>query len=118
MFLIGDAAGFADPITAEGISNALYSGVLAAESIIESNLDSEKASDLYITKLNKKLVPELKTGLWLSKWFYEQKTVRNLLLKTQGQRFSEAMADVFHGKRSYPVDIKKTITDHIKKLVF
>ncbi len=118
VFLIGDAAGFADPITAEGISNALYSGVLAAESIIESDLDAEKAASLYINKLEEKLVPELKTGLWLSKWFYEQKTIRNLLLKKHGQRFSEAMADVFHGKRSYPVNIKKTITDRIKELVF
>lgn len=118
VFLIGDAAGFADPITAEGISNALYSGVLAAESIIESDLDAEKAASLYINKLEEKLVPELKTGLWLSKWFYEQKTIRNLLLKKHGQRFSEAMADVFHGKRSYPLNIKKTITDRIKELVF
>jgi len=118
VFLIGDAAGFADPITAEGISNALYSGVLAAEAIIESDLKPKKASSLYLNKLEEKLIPELKTGLWLSKWFYEQKTIRNLLLKKHGQRFSEAMADVFHGDRSYPKDIKKTITNRIKELVF
>lgn len=118
VFLIGDAAGFADPITAEGISNALYSGVLASEAIIESDLNAEKAASLYLTKLEEKLIPELKTGLWLSKWFYEHKTIRNLLLKKYGQRFSEAMADVFHGDRSYPKNIKKTIKDRIKELVF
>lgn len=117
VFLIGDAAGFADPITAEGISNAIYSGKLAAEAIIESNKNSELAEKLYLDKIGETLLPELNTGLWLSKWFYEQKTIRNLLLKKFGQRFSEAMADVFHGKRSYPKDIKATIKQKIKNLV-
>ncbi|WP_299135397.1 geranylgeranyl reductase family protein [uncultured Tenacibaculum sp.] len=118
VFLIGDAAGFADPITAEGISNAIYSGKLAAEAIFESNKDNELAGKLYIEKIEENLLPEIKTGLWLSKWFYEQKTVRNILLKKFGQQFSEAMADVFHGDRSYPKDIKKTIKQRIKDLVF
>jgi len=118
VFLIGDAAGFADPVTAEGISNAIYSGKLAAEAIIESNQDKTLAAQLYIEKIEEDLLPEVKTGLWLSKWFYEQKTVRNILLKKYGQRFSEAMADVFHGKRSYPKDIKQTIKQRIKELVF
>lgn len=118
VFLIGDAAGFADPITAEGISNAIYSGVMVAEAISESNLELNKAKELYNEKLNAKLLPEIKTGLWLSKWFYEQKTIRNLMLKKYGQRFSDAMADVFHGDRSYPTDIKQAITRKIKELVF
>ncbi len=118
VFLIGDAAGFADPITAEGISNAIYSGVLVAEAISESNLHLEKAKELYLEKLEAKLLPEIKTGLWLAKWFYEQKTIRNVMLKKYGQRFSEAMADIFHGERSYPKDIKQAITKKIKELVF
>ncbi|WP_075341976.1 geranylgeranyl reductase family protein [Tenacibaculum agarivorans] len=118
VFLIGDAAGFADPITAEGISNAIYSGVLVAEAISESEGQLEKATALYNEKLNEKLVPEIQTGLWLAKWFYEQKTVRNILLKKYGQRFSDAMADIFHGERSYPTDIKQAITRKIKELVF
>lgn len=118
VFLIGDAAGFADPITAEGISNAIYSGVLASEAIVESNLDAEKAATLYTNKLEEKLLPELKTGIWLSKWFYGQKSVRNLLLKKYGQRFSDAMADVFHGERTYPKDAKKLITNKLKESFF
>ena len=118
VFLIGDAAGFADPITAEGISNAIYSGVLVADAISESELNLEKASALYEEKLHEKLIPEIKTGLWLAKWFYEQKTIRNVMLKKYGQRFSDAMADVFHGDRSYPTDIKQAITRKIKELVF
>ncbi|WP_272148772.1 geranylgeranyl reductase family protein [Tenacibaculum aiptasiae] len=118
VFLIGDAAGFADPITAEGISNAIYSGKLAAEAIIESNKDFELAGKLYEEKLENTLLPEIKTGLWLAKWFYEQKTIRNLLLSKYGQHFSEAMADVFHGDRNYPKDVKASIKKKIKSLVF
>jgi len=118
VFLIGDAAGFADPITAEGISNAIYSGVLVAEALIESSLDGKKAERLYVEKLEQKILPEIKTGLWLSKWFYGQTKVRNLLLKKYGQYFSEAMADVFHGDRSYPKDIKKSIGKKLKEVIF
>ncbi|WP_299120212.1 geranylgeranyl reductase family protein [uncultured Tenacibaculum sp.] len=118
VFLIGDAAGFADPITAEGISNAIYSGKLAAEAISESNKNFELAGKLYEEKLENTLLPEIKTGLWLAKWFYEQKTIRNLLLSKYGQYFSEAMADVFHGDRSYPKDVKASIKKKIKSLVF
>lgn len=118
VFLIGDAAGFADPITAEGISNAIYSGVLVAEAFIEGNLDANKTERLYLDKLNEKLLPELETGQYLSKWFYEQKTIRNLVLKKYGQYFSEAIADVFHGKRSYPKNIKESIKNKIKSLVY
>ena len=116
-FLIGDAAGFADPITAEGISNAIYSGVLVAEALAEGKLNYQNSKEIYLQKLNVKLVPELKTGLWLSKWFYEQTKIRNIVLKKYGQYFSEAMADVFHGKRSYPKDIKKSIQNKIKSIV-
>ncbi len=41
--LIGDAAGFADPITCEGIHYALRSGELLAEAIIECRPDSYAA---------------------------------------------------------------------------
>ncbi len=117
VFLIGDAAGFADPVTAEGISNAIYSGKLAAQAIIEGDFDSKKTTDLYLEKIHKKLVPELMTGVWLAKWFYEQKTIRNVFLKKYGQRMSDAMMDVFLGNRSYPIDIKQKIINKVKSFV-
>ncbi len=118
VFLIGDAAGFADPITAEGISNAIYSGNLVAEAIIEAALDLKKTESLYLSKINEKLVPELLTSLKLSKWFYKHKTVRNVLLKKYGQRFSEAMADIFMGDRSFPANITEKVQEKVKELVF
>ena len=73
VFLIGDAAGFADPIVAEGISNAILSGVLAATAIVEAKLNPERAAELYQIKIEECLLPEIKTGAILSKLFYEKK---------------------------------------------
>ena len=118
VFLTGDAAGFADPITAEGISNAILSGVYAAEAMIEGKLDSKSCEEIYLSKISKVLLPELNTGMYLSKVFYKQEKVRNFLMKRYGNRFCEAMTEVFMGEKSYPTDIKKRITQKIKNAIF
>tara|TARA_R110002124_G_scaffold46919_3_gene140259 strand:- start:3520 stop:4662 length:1143 start_codon:yes stop_codon:yes gene_type:complete len=118
VMLVGDAAGFADPVTAEGISNAILTGIMAAESLIESKLNSVKTEEIYNAKLNEVLLPELKTGVFLSKLFYENEKARNFLMKKYGNRFSEAMTDVFMGERSYPTDIKKKLMKKLKGVIF
>lgn len=118
VLLTGDAAGFADPITAEGISNAIYSGILAAQSIIESNLESNIAEVLYEDKLENSLLQELRTGVLLSKLFYGKKTLRNFLIKSHGQSFAEGMADVFMGERTYPKNYKSAIKRRITGMIF
>ena len=118
VFLIGDAAGFADPITAEGISNAILSGVYAAEAMIEGNLTPKACEEIYNAKISKILLPELKVGMYLSKVFYKSDSVRNFLMKKYGTRFCEAMTEVFMGERSYPTDIKKRITAKLKNAIF
>lgn len=116
IFLTGDAAGFADPVTAEGISNAILSGQLAAQAIINSDSDSKKAGDLYERLLEQQLLPELRTGEKLARLFYENKTLRNLGLKKFGQQAAEAMTDVFMGERSYPADYKASIRRRLGKV--
>ena len=118
VFLIGDSAGFADPVVAEGISNAILSGILAAKSIVESNLDPLRAAELYTQKLEDSILPEIKTGVILSKLFYERKKFRNFFIKKYGQALAEAMTDVFMGDRSYPKDYKATIRRKIKEAIF
>jgi geranylgeranyl reductase family protein len=118
VFLIGDAAGFADPITAEGISNAILSGVLAAKSIIESNLDATLASKLYHEKLENSILPEIRTGVILSKFFYEKRILRNLFVKKYGQTLANAITNVFMGERTYPKDYKAAIRRKMKDLIF
>jgi geranylgeranyl reductase family protein len=118
VFLIGDSAGFADPIVAEGISNAILSGFLAAQSIVESNLDAVRASELYLEKLENSILPEIRTGVVLSKFFYEKRTLRNLFVKRHGQLLANAMTQVFMGERPYPKDYKAAIRRKMKELIF
>ena len=91
---------------------------MVAEAIIESQLDIDKAEDLYLEKLNETLLPELKTGVRLSKLFYEQAKIRNFLMKRYGQPLAEAMTDVFMGERSYPKDVVKKIKQKLKEKLF
>ena len=113
VFLIGDAAGFADPITAEGISNAIASGVLVAKAIAESKMNLQEAKILYQQKLEERILPELEVGKKLSKLFYGQPTLRNLLLQKYGQRAAEYMTHIFMGDRTYPKDFYKKVKQKI-----
>lgn len=118
VFLIGDAAGFADPLTAEGISNAIYSGRLAAQAIAESELDLPKAKQLYLDKLHQKLVPELEIGVKLASLFYDNRRLRNVLLRKIGPQAAEYMTDVFMGDRTYPYDFKEKVKRKLKVPLF
>ncbi len=118
VFLIGDAAGFADSITAEGISNAIYSGNLLADAIIENQIDIALIESAYLKKLNIKLLPELASAAKLSKWFYGNKSIRNLLLQKYGERFSEYFTDIFMGDQTYPTNIYESVMNKIKKEIF
>jgi geranylgeranyl reductase family protein len=118
VFLIGDSAGFADPVLAEGISNAILSGVLAAQSIIEGKLDPVRSSELYHEKLENSILPEIKAGVILAKIFYEKRTLRNFVAKNYGAFLSNAMTDIFMGTRTYPKDYKKKIREKIKEAIF
>ena len=118
VFLIGDAAGFAEPITAEGISNAILSGKYVADAIIESNLNRDLAEEKYLEKLNIKLLPELKSGVTLSKFFYNNNAVRNYVLKNHGQKFSDLMVDILHGDKPFPTNVSKKLKEKIKSKLF
>ena len=118
VFLIGDAAGFAEPITAEGISNAILSGKYVAEALIESKLEKSLAEKLYIEKLNIKMLPELNSGATLSKFFYNNNPVRNYILKKYGQHFSDLMVDILHGDKPFPTNVSEKLKAKIKEKLF
>jgi geranylgeranyl reductase family protein len=105
ILLTGDAAGLADPLLAEGISHALISGKLAADSIIAADLDPRKAGKLYSELLEKEILHQVKTGQLLSKLFYNYPGLRRFVLRRKGQRLTEYFTDVFSGDRRYPEGI-------------
>jgi len=78
MFLAGDAAGFIDPFAGDGISLALQSGTLAAQSIVPflcGSCSLEQAHQQYQTAYGKRFAPafrnaaRLRSALAAPKWF-------------------------------------------------
>src|SRR5213596_529001 len=100
MLLVGDAAGIADPVTAEGISPAVRSGGLAADAIIASELDPPRARAGYHTALQPMLA-ELRVARMLARLLYEHPRARRWVFGRVGQRLVEAITDVFMGARTY-----------------
>jgi len=111
VFLTGDSAGFADPLTAEGITNSLYSGGLAGKSIANHFHDPKQAELTYVASLNERLLPELKFAGYLAHLFYNQKTIRNYLMKANGKRYCEKITDIYTGH----LELNKNIKDQIIK---
>jgi flavin-dependent dehydrogenase len=117
VLLVGDAAGLADPVLAEGISEAVLTGQLAADAIAEdlSALSSAPSTDSdavpsqsgatavqrYEQKLKSALLPELKVARFLSRSLYEMPRLRAFALKRQGRRLSEYVTDVVGGTATY-----------------
>src|SRR5216117_389745 len=100
MLLVGDAAGLADPVTAEGISPAARSGGLAADAIIASELDPPRARAGYHAAL-RPLLAELRVARALSRLLYEHPRARRWMFRRVGQPLVEAITDVFMGVRTY-----------------
>ena len=99
VLLAGDAAGLADPLTMEGISLALRSGRLAAESILSG--PTELAAARYQRVLATELLPELRCARVLAHVVYEQPRLARALFARRGAEQCAAMAAVIDGERSY-----------------
>jgi geranylgeranyl reductase family protein len=112
ILLVGDAAGLADPVTAEGISHALQSGQWAARALLESDFQPGKAEQAYQHMVQHSLMRELRVARGLSTLLYRSPQFRGWLFSRCGQRLVEAMTDVMAGNRSY-----RSIVGSIPKLL-
>jgi len=101
VLFVGDAAGFADPVTGEGISFALLSGQLAAQSLIHGNFNEGPVQRAYRRVVAESILPELQAGRWLARLLYGYPHLRSWAFLRQGQRLCEAVTDVMAGKRTY-----------------
>jgi len=101
VLLAGDAAGLADPLTAEGIGPALVSGRAAAEAIADSGLDPERAAHLYTERLEAGLLAELAAARKLAQLLYRRPGLRSLAFALRGRALAELFTDVVTGQRSY-----------------
>ncbi|NOU10905.1 MAG: geranylgeranyl reductase family protein [Nitrospira sp.] len=119
--LVGDAAGFADPVTGEGISFAIRSGLMAAQSLIDGRFEEASVRSEYTRSLAETILPELRAGRWLARLLYDFPRIRSWAFSRQGQRLCEAVTDVMAGKRTYldlvftPRALLKRLTPHCFK---
>jgi len=92
--LVGDAAGLADPLTGEGISFAVRSGILAAKSLLEEN------PDLYSAELNATLLPEIRISRWAARALYGAPSLfyNHIAAKPF---FANSILNLFAGKTTY-----------------
>jgi geranylgeranyl reductase family protein len=114
VFLTGDAAGFADPLTAEGLTNSIYSGILAGQSIARQFENPELAASAYQAALEERLLPELRFSEVMARFFYFMPAARNLLMPKYGQRACETLTDVFTGQLILSQDLKKKALKKLK----
>lgn len=105
VLLAGDAAGFTDPVTGEGISFAVASGAMAADVIARCGLDERRIRGAYHDALSQAILPELRMGRGLARVLYDHARLRNLLFRRAGQRLVEGITDVFMGGRTYRASV-------------
>jgi len=98
--LVGDAAGLADPVTAEGISHALISGRVLAQAWEQSGGDAGSLARCYAEAL-REMLAELRMARRLAWLLYRRPALRGMLFRRHGQRLCDAIVDVIRGRRSY-----------------
>jgi len=87
MILVGDAAGFIDPFAGDGISLALQSGTLAAETLIpffRGKCSLEQARQQYQQAYKKRFAPAFRNAARLRSAFAAPKWVRSAALIVAG----------------------------------
>jgi geranylgeranyl reductase family protein len=99
--MIGDAAGFVDPITGEGLYYAMRSGELLAQALVADQ------PDLYPQFLRQDFLPELELAAQMASRFYTGRwmgeTVIERMLQFIGSSasFRSLMSDLFAGTQGY-----------------
>jgi geranylgeranyl reductase family protein len=100
VFLTGDAAGLADPVTAEGIYFAILSGKKAAEALLKSE-HSCAAVKNYNHWIQSELLPELLAGQAIGQLLYRHPRMVQWLCRFQGQKLTQSMLSMTQGHKTY-----------------
>jgi geranylgeranyl reductase family protein len=99
--MVGDAAGFVDAITGEGLYYALRSGELIAEALLAD------APEQYPVNARSDFLPELEHAAAIADRFYSGEWMgdsvieRMVQLTTRSPKFQDLMRDLFAGSQGY-----------------
>lgn len=103
----GDAAGFADPITAEGISFAALSGALAAEAILEGRLEVDPVRRAYERRLEDQILGELRFARFIARMLYDHPRARAAVFRHFGGQLAAAVASAMCGETTYRTALRR-----------
>lgn len=108
LILVGDAAGFADPITGEGIYFAVLSGIKAANVITKAITNNNRELiEEYIDEI-KPITNNIKKGKWVKENLYKSRKIAFTPLK------NEKIADVLFNKCIYNSNYELKISNFFK----
>jgi flavin-dependent dehydrogenase len=109
VLLAGDAAGFVDPVTGEGITYAVLSGRAAAKALIKGGFEPRDVKTFYMSELSADVLSELRWGKLLGALLYRSAKIRTLLFRQYGEQLTQAFADIIAGEKSYASLCKKHV---------
>ncbi len=101
VLLAGDAAGFANPITGEGISFALLSGQTTAHALLDGAFQESRVKNIFEAEIKKKILSELHLAHIFAKLVYRSPRLFRLLFRFHGQKFVENVTDIEMGETTY-----------------
>jgi len=113
--MIGDAAGFVDAITGEGLYYALRSAELLTEALLAD------APEQYSALVKRDFLPELEHAARIADRFYGGEwmagpVVERMIQLTQSSaRFREIMRDLFSGAQEYS-NLRQRVYDQIPRI--
>jgi flavin-dependent dehydrogenase len=114
--MIGDAAGFVDAITGEGLYYALRSAELLSEALLAG------APEQYSALVKKDFLPELEHAariadrFYVGEWMGAPVLERMVQLTQRSARFREIMRDLFSGAQEYS-NLRKRVYDSLPRMV-
>jgi flavin-dependent dehydrogenase len=97
----GDAAGFCDPLTGEGIHCALETARLASRSVVEALGSGKDLSKLYAEKIDRAFRRDLALAGCMANVLYRLPPVTGALLTRFGNEMAETELKVIRARQSY-----------------
>jgi geranylgeranyl reductase family protein len=107
VLFVGDAAGLADPVTAEGITAGILSGQLAARAIVAGAFQPAAVTRIFRATLEDELLAELRLARWLAWVLYDCPRLRAWLLTRYGPKMSELMTRIVTGETTYRAVLRR-----------
>ncbi len=112
--LVGDAVGFVDPVTGEGIYFALKEALIASTVIARALQSDLKHLETYTVCLKKEFLKELILAKRFAYFLYNYPKISYKILKIHGNKLGKYHLDIISGKRTYKEVSQKML--RIKKI--